>query len=150
MYNYSTLVRCDATLDGLADWLASALDCVEDESGRMQQGALTARIYARGVFNSEDYDATLGGEAIGEVWWSVENRGSEDAYAEAERLLLTTVTRMAIELDASVIFLWGRDVVMMSRLGGELVIYDRFTEWFRPDVEPFLPPHRVSSEHWIV
>lgn len=150
MYNYSTLVRCAATLDELARWLASALASALDESGRIEQGALTARAYPRGVFNTEDYDGTLGGEVNLEVWWSVENRGEEDAYLEAERLLLITVARMAVELDASVLLLWERDVVMLSRLRGELVLYDRFTEWFRPDVEPFLPPHVVSPDHWIV
>lgn len=150
MYSYSTLIRCAATLEDIVSWLASALGADADDTWRIELGALTCRVWPRGVFNTEDYDETLGGEVLGEVWWSVENRGDQDAYYEAERLLMVTVARMAVDLDASLLFLWGRDVVMMSRLHGELVVYDRFAEWFWPEVEPFLPPHRVSSDHWIV
>ena len=146
MFWYSMMVHCDATIDELEAWLVQRFG-EPNERGWMEHGALGASAVRLGVGNTEDYDDQLDGPAIGEVQWTVENRGDPDACDEAMRTLFVAVPQLTIEFDASVLFLWERDVVYMARVGGEMIIYDRCHEWFRPDVEPFLPPHTVSSEY---
>lgn len=149
MWSYTLLLHTAAPLDVIEAWLAARLGEPE-ERGEMKRGALSAFVDDPGPLGTEEYDAILDGPVTGEVGWSVEHRGDEAAYEEAERLLRLTVTRLVVEFDASALFLWEHDVVMMSRIGGEMILYDDFTEWFWPEVKPFLPPHAVSSKRWIV
>lgn len=146
---YTLLLHSAASLGELEAWLSARLGA-PDEDGSIRHGALTVAVDGPGPLGTDDYDQILGQPVTGDIVWFAENRGDEAAYQEAERVLRLTVTQLVTEFDASALLLWENDAVMMSRIGGEMILYDEFTAWFRPDVEPFLPPHTVSSRHWIV
>ncbi len=146
VWTYTLLLCSETPLDVIEAWLIARLGEPNDH-GSMERGALSVSVEGPSPLGTEEYDHILGGPVTGDIVWFVENRGDPDAREEAVRALFVMVPQLVMEFDASVLFLWERDVVYMARAGGEMVIYDRCPDWFRPDVEPFLPPHTVSSEY---
>ena len=146
MWAYTLLLHSATPLDEIDGWLVARFG-EPDERGSMRHGALSVAVWDPDPLSADDFDHQLDGPVTGDISWFVENRGDPDACDEAMRTLFVAVPQLTIEFDASVLFLWERDVVYMARVGGEMIIYDRCHEWFRPDVEPFLPPHTVSSEY---
>ncbi len=145
MWSYTLLAHCSASTATVETWLEGRFGQA-DERGWVRHGALSFAVRGRGM-SSVDFDDQLDGPITIEIPWFIENRGDPDAREEAVRGLFVTVPHLVTEFDASALFLWERDVVYMARVGGEIVIYDRCLDWFRPDVQRFLPPHTVSSEY---
>lgn len=142
---YTMPFHTAASLEDVEQCLREALGGAMNAYGTVHRGALGARVWPRGVLTTEDVDDVLGCPAVGEVTWFVERGPDPDGYEEATDLMLRLAPWLAVDLDASAVCMVERDLVMMTRLGGELVLYDSVHRWAEPDIAALLPPHRRES-----
>lgn len=118
---YTTPFHTAVGVAEVEQYLRQALGGAMNAYGTIHRGALAARVWPRGALSDDDWDEALGRPATGEVTWFVERGAGEALYEQALELMGDVVPRFAVDLDATVLHLWERDSVLMSRLDGEIV-----------------------------
>lgn len=138
MLSYPMALRSQHPLDEVEQAARGVLG-VPSHDGEPVAGAL--RVAVRDVdhpVTAEVYRDLLGEPASCRVLWYVENKGDEEAYGTARRLMAVSAAELARRLDAEATLTFQLDRVVMRRQRGSLSLYRWFPEWQDPDVQSAL------------
>jgi hypothetical protein len=146
VFGYGMAVVGDGrTVAGLRGWLAlsscshttapSATAYASPEPDRWSWVGFSAVLdVLDDATNFELVGEMLGRPPLADVWFHLENKTDDDAFEDAQRRLLVTAVRLAVELDLEAVLAFQGDSVMMRRRRGQVVLYDEWPQWSDPAV----------------
>jgi hypothetical protein len=116
-------------------------------AGRFEVGALEITVAEIDhPIIQEISDKLLGRRATLRVLFDLDNKAEPAAYHEADKLMLLTAARLAVDLDAEACLSFQGEQVEMRRRSGELLIYMATGTWHYPEVLAALPQPWTATD----
>ena len=96
--------------------------------------------------NFELVSEMLNQPPLADVWFHLDNKVDDEVFEAAQRHMLVTAVRLAVELDLEAVLAFQGEAVMMRRRRGTVLLYAEWTQWSDPAVigrlgVPFVTTH---------